>query len=1111
MVQTNHDAPELSSIHLKLRTQKDRLIAWGLEWADASSAHSGDIDGSLGRAGISDLVASIMCSIRELLDEAERILPLPSLAFHASVPADKLNTASGREAEWTDQNLIRLEEISKDLTTSIDTLCDLSGSQQFQKYESSKEASSTLEKEIGHYSSLRSNLLTAERPIVPAILPESIASTRLDWDQLRVLQSSKQRGSLPPSYESVEAGSEDRVLAYLRPSNVLKDWSEKRVLQSTVLLEYGSVGDTAPMSGQSSFQRRYEEITKSPEGSPADSEIPYIGVLELVGWTIDPRRPRCAFVYKLPDLPPGPGSYSRGVLEPYSLLSFLQNGADRDSTNMPSLEDRFRLAFNLASGIYRLHANGISHRNINSNNVLFFAEQAPVSSTNNKLWKHGIIRKPFVTSFDQCQEDSDKPYQETLISSIYRHPRVVQGQRSSYKLAHDIYSLGLILLEIGLWMSLDKLWKAKYTRADFKLRLQNIYVKKLAAKCGSQYMRVVDYCLTMADDEVLAPDILGQWPSKEAHDTNSRMELFWKAIKPLERCCMIEDLSDAVIPVVPPNAAAQSIVQETKRYLNGAKHENRASNSIASLDLQDPEDPALTPSVEKQEDASTPLPLATGVETPSVNPHVARKCKFRVWSHELPTFYSTYWNTTMFPRLDRILGKIIDRWESCSIDLCMAGETAEVAKPTVYMMCTSIDKATKALQFVNKEKNLFEIKVVKGQVCRSKGGTKRRKGKKEKRPPGLTAGSDAEVYKDGHHSSNLHYQQRPACGASIGVFRDCQNLPPVSFGGTVLVDGEPFGMSVHHMLENDEIDFGLDDGRDRNSSTSSPEFMMPCNATTESLSWCPEGPSEALYPFEISDDEDDDYHSSAGEQESWTFESSGFDELDDDEDDIDMGDTPGVEPGQGHDLIVTQPAIDDVDDNFFPSEKDKDEDHVSSHALGHIYASSGIKRSRRGAITHEVDWVLFKINEARLRNDNIIAGGARHCKVNSTRRAKDSDVLESSSLSDAPSYPCQVVQNEELGGLRVHALGRTSGLQTGAILPAMTLIKMPGRISFSHSWQVRGNFGGLSPRPQDIYSLFISLTFNLLPPDFKTCLKTVSKIYHSGKRFIYHVQPGAFS
>lgn len=47
------------------------------------------------------------------------------------------------------------------------------------------------------------------------------------------------------------------------------------------------------------------------------------------------------------------------------------------------------------------------------------------------------------------------------------------------------------------------------------------------------------------------------------------------------------------------------------------------------------------------------------------------------------------------------------------------------------------------------------------------------------------------------------------CGASIGAFRG-EHLPPVSLGGIVLIDGEPYGLTVHHMLDAPSED-GSDD------------------------------------------------------------------------------------------------------------------------------------------------------------------------------------------------------------------------------------------------------------------------------------------------------------
>ena len=60
---------QLSSFHNDLRIQKERLRAWGKIWSDASALHPLNIDVLLNRAGIGDLVLSIMETINATLDE----------------------------------------------------------------------------------------------------------------------------------------------------------------------------------------------------------------------------------------------------------------------------------------------------------------------------------------------------------------------------------------------------------------------------------------------------------------------------------------------------------------------------------------------------------------------------------------------------------------------------------------------------------------------------------------------------------------------------------------------------------------------------------------------------------------------------------------------------------------------------------------------------------------------------------------------------------------------------------------------------------------------------------------------------------------------------------
>ena len=77
-----------------------------------------------------------------------------------------------------------------------------------------------------------------------------------------------------------------------------------------------------------------------------------------------------------------------------------------------------------------------------------------------------------------------------------------------------------------------------------------------------------------------------------------------------------------------------------------------------------------------------------------------------------------------------MFARAIDRWESYEIDIFMAGDTPDTAKPTLCMVCKSIMRAWKILEKVNSDQNLFDIRVARGQIHYSKNGKKRNKPKR---------------------------------------------------------------------------------------------------------------------------------------------------------------------------------------------------------------------------------------------------------------------------------------------------------------------------------------------------------------------------------------------
>ncbi len=90
----------------------------------------------------------------------------------------------------------------------------------------------------------------------------------------------------------------------------------------------------------------------------------------------------------------------------------------------------------------------------------------------------------------------------TTASDLHRHPGSLNGMsRKEYCKTFDIYSLGLVLLEIGLWKQLQAYYRPHYSAERFrdKVVLQNL-VPNLGSKTGRLYREIVEHCLSARED-----------------------------------------------------------------------------------------------------------------------------------------------------------------------------------------------------------------------------------------------------------------------------------------------------------------------------------------------------------------------------------------------------------------------------------------------------------------------------------------------------------------------------------------------------------------------------------------------------------------------------------
>ncbi|KAL9112534.1 MAG: hypothetical protein Q9227_003105 [Pyrenula ochraceoflavens] len=1090
--------PESDHWQQDFQYQKDRLIAWGLDWTESNEQRQ---DGSKKALPDDPLetedFARILSTIQTILDRYEDGYQQRSDSLLSDT--DNLGLDSKVEAHRVNESGLGVKPLVSDLTTCIDALFELSAIRKqgfrnpgqaqpekpsLQHYDLLKQhyssytdnVSKRLEEQLSSKSKSWYPSPTTSRPgfdfgdpFVPQnenveqfSIQESVSQHRLyiDRNALELAPGHQSDVLSPPTYEDAVAPSHTRVVGRLSASSLTAEQVAAFIPPGfsylPVTVEMISVNSGGRGSAIMLPQQKVEVLAHQLDNLLKKARTTHVGILKFLGYFVDIEFSQVAFIYELPTDDHDALSFhaSSGLQKPKSLASVISSPSDGTDLPTPHLEDRLRMAYNLALSVMHLHSNDIVHGAINSKNVVFL--QSGYTHRRGDP-PDTELRTPYLTSLASLTQIHSRSSPEPFSASIYRHPTDKRSVDSPEAWAYDLYSLGLILLEIGLWTPLSRLWKAKYDNAMFMSRIKKVYAQKLGSRCGTLYMKVVQNCLSMPEYNSLEAERGPLLP----RDVRSKTFTF-DILQDIARCCTLDLGGPSTVTDV---AYFQDLHRSIRRPSEATFQTAHESSEIL------PDAPMTPQSLAEDIDISriideTP---ATG-KSKSKSKSKSEKALLKKWDDvAIPQEHLDEWNMHLMPRLSKFLQRVLgDSPESCGASLMMFGKSPKSAKTTICIQCSSVDMVRAALKQGFRCRNDWGVVVVGGEVRRSK-HPKRRRRRTVQRATSTSQPSSSRT--------DSFYQEKPQSGASIGAFRDDEHLPPVSFGGTILVDGEPFGMTVHHMLDSpsdDEEEEEDDDDGDQTENvkrSAMPAFNLP-ESDDEDCPWS-SGlvPPEALYPFEI-DDADSaivDVNYFTEDEPSWFCSDDGLTadfasdiDPDDYDDSMSVGDTVGVDPLDEEDFIITQPAIDDVEEDFFPNADDRDDDHLASHSLGHVYASSGIRRSKREGIKHEIDWALIKIQDHRLNIENTISSSSNQTspKLQKTsRRGKQRKVeLQGSSAQESANLST-ITPLSNLSGLAVQCCGRTSGLQNGRISRAMALVKMHGRRSFSSSWCADGGFG----------------------------------------------------
>ncbi|KAL2167513.1 hypothetical protein VTG60DRAFT_1165 [Thermothelomyces hinnuleus] len=218
-------------------------------------------------------------------------------------------------------------------------------------------------------------------------------------------------------------------------------------------------------------------------------------------------------------------------LPPISLRELLQ------TSRKPRVTDRVKLAHAISNCLLYLHAVNWLHKGLRSENIIFFR------TTDGQV----DYSKPYLSGFDfsrpaRADEMTEIPNPGETEYNLYRHPLAQSTNpedRERFKKSFDIYSLGVLLVEIAHWATVERVLGIDLNAArgrpsvTLKVRerlLAEDQIAELGASMGAVYETATRKCITGGKELGLSE---GDDETNDAVAARLSMVLHEEVVKPL--------------------------------------------------------------------------------------------------------------------------------------------------------------------------------------------------------------------------------------------------------------------------------------------------------------------------------------------------------------------------------------------------------------------------------------------------------------------------------------------------------------------------------------------------------------------------------------------------
>jgi hypothetical protein len=293
--------------------------------------------------------------------------------------------------------------------------------------------------------------------------------------------------------------------------------------QKMVLLEDKYYPKDRDIAYDQFVHKRVYEIAKLLARTPKPSKF---RALDCLGYVHDRLRGCYSFIFQLPP----DFDHARS---PVSLAALWAESSQQRIPNL-GLGKRFAIARAAATSLLYLHACGILHKALHSGNILFFQR---IGQTGPDL------SSPFLLGYDYARphglafkSEANDPV-ELREDQTCVHPDYDLSAKRRYLKAYDIYGLGVLLLEIGIWKSARTLIPPNTARLDARTILINEALN-LQHLVGEVFAGVVARCLTgdIYSERTPSEFVSLAGDEEDRFDVEIQNAFVHNIVEPLDKC-----------------------------------------------------------------------------------------------------------------------------------------------------------------------------------------------------------------------------------------------------------------------------------------------------------------------------------------------------------------------------------------------------------------------------------------------------------------------------------------------------------------------------------------------------------------------------------------------